>query len=233
MPNYAENTVSFDSLEDLEKVVAFTSQISEADGIYQIEYIGTKICIVKNIGAKIGKSFPGLPEKMKLHLSDMFLFERSNDDETCMLEIRKQFHVGDYLIYERFQNALNVGKYHFQKVYENDIDPYKTAFNFNMIIPQTRGVINWKHSETTNQIIQPMNDPFFWFEWNTAHWGTKWKTFDVYVNRQDYTIEFQTAWTGVPLVIEQLAKIFPNTTIEYDYEEEEGYGENFLFEFDE
>lgn len=63
--------------------------------------------------------------------------------------------------------------------------------------------------------------------------GTKWKTFDVYVNRQDYTIEFQTAWTGVPLVIEQLAKIFPNTTIEYDYEEEEGYGENFLFEFDE
>lgn len=40
MPNYADNIIKFDTLEDLEKVVAFTSQISEADAIYQIEYSG-------------------------------------------------------------------------------------------------------------------------------------------------------------------------------------------------
>lgn len=227
MPNYAENIVKFETLEDLEKVVAFTSQISEADAIYKIEYLGTKICKLKNIGAKLGTGFPGLPEKMNLHLSDMYALEPISHEEINMLEIREQLNVGDYLIYERVQNSL--GRYYFSAVSENNIEPYKTDFNFNMIVPQGAGVLNWIKDETDGSIYQPSNYPFFWYEWNVKHWGTKWKTFDVYVDKASLTIEFQTAWTGVMPVIEVLAMHFPNTRIKYGYETEDGYSEAFEY----
>lgn len=139
MPNYADNIIKFDTLEDLEKVVAFTSQISEADAIYQIEYIGTKVCILKNIGAKVGASFPGLPERAKLHLSDMYALEPFSHEEISMLDVREQLNVGDYLSYERVQNSL--GRHYFSAI--DNIEHYKSDFNFNMVMPQVAGVVNW------------------------------------------------------------------------------------------
>lgn len=227
MPNYAENIVKFETLEDLEKVVAFTSQISEADDIYRIEYLGTKVCKLKNIGAKVGKSFPGLPEKMNLHLSDMYALEPISHEEISMLDIRKQLHVGDYLIYERVQNSL--GRHYFSAVSDNNLEPYKTDFNFNMIVPQGSGVLNWIKREKDGSIYQPLNHPFLWYEWNYIHWGTKWKTFDVYIDKSNFTIEFQTANDGVNRVIEVLSMHFPNTKIKYGYETEDGYSEAFEY----
>lgn len=225
MPNYADNIIKFDTLEDLEKVVAFTSQISEADAIYQIEYIGTKVCILKNIGAKVGASFPGLPERAKLHLSDMYAIEPFTHEEISMLEFREELSVGAYLYYERVQNSL--GRHYFSAI--DYIENYKSDFNFNMVVPQVAGVVNWFKDEQDGSLYQPTDYPYFWYEWNVHHWGTKWKTFDVYIDKDNLTIEFQTAWTGVPKVIETLSIHFPKTRMRYEYETEDGYSEEFEF----
>ena len=47
-----------------------------------------------------------------------------------------------------------------------------------------------------------------WHEWCTENWGTKWNAF-----RQeridDNTIRFDTAWSGVPGLIQELSRQFP------------------------
>ena len=62
-----------------------------------------------------------------------------------------------------------------------------------------------------------------WYGWSLYHWGTKWNAKETYIikNRTCATIGFVTAWSGVPLIIEKLAKIFPNVYFEYSYADED------------
>lgn len=59
-----------------------------------------------------------------------------------------------------------------------------------------------------------------WYQWRLLNWGTRWNT---YVDRRldDNTIEFQTAWNGIPDMVRRVAEKFPEVTIEYKYADED------------
>lgn len=59
-----------------------------------------------------------------------------------------------------------------------------------------------------------------WYDWCLANWGTKWNAYDI-EKRDDYTIEFNTAWSGVPKLIRQLSLKFPEVEFEYIYADED------------
>ena len=59
-----------------------------------------------------------------------------------------------------------------------------------------------------------------WYEWCNREWGTKWNAYDQ-KKINDNTIEFQTAWAGVPELIEKLSNQFPELTISYMYADED------------
>lgn len=58
-----------------------------------------------------------------------------------------------------------------------------------------------------------------WYEWSIATWGTKWNAYN-----QDFDepniLWFDTAWDGVPKVIEKLSEIFPDIEFHYAYADE-------------
>ena len=80
-----------------------------------------------------------------------------------------------------------------------------------------------------------------WYDWSICHWGTKWNAYETYLETLDeysVLITFQTAWSGVPNIIQKLTEMFPTITFDYKYADEdmgyncgEGYGENGEFSF--
>ncbi len=58
-----------------------------------------------------------------------------------------------------------------------------------------------------------------WYEWSIATWGTKWNAY-----HQDFEepniLWFDTAWNGVPLLIQKLSEIFPDIEFDYAYADE-------------
>jgi hypothetical protein len=82
-----------------------------------------------------------------------------------------------------------------------------------------------------------------WYGWSYANWGTKWNAMEVQIfsGNCDATILFDTAWSGVPMLIKKLTEIFPTFKFEYKYADEDfgcnvGYGktnDNGEFEFTE
>lgn len=66
-----------------------------------------------------------------------------------------------------------------------------------------------------------------WYEWSLNNWGTKWNAYDTYIECQTSTsieMYFNTAWSGVPLVIKKLAEMFPTLQFIYKYSDEDmGY----------
>lgn len=59
-----------------------------------------------------------------------------------------------------------------------------------------------------------------WYNWRIANWGTKWNAYDIEMI-DDYTIEFDTAWSGVPDLICVLSTMFPEVSFEYIYADED------------
>ena len=63
-----------------------------------------------------------------------------------------------------------------------------------------------------------------WYSWRIYHWGTKWNAYDTYIEScgaGSVELYFYTAWSGVPLIIEKLAEMFPNLTFFYSYADED------------
>lgn len=72
-----------------------------------------------------------------------------------------------------------------------------------------------------------MNDD--WYNWNIANWDTKWDACEPHVEdngngKLRYT--FNTAWSPPMAVIEAFATKNDDVDIEYQYEEEQGWGGN-------
>lgn len=59
-----------------------------------------------------------------------------------------------------------------------------------------------------------------WYDWCRVNWGTKWNAYDI-EKRDDYTIEFNTAWSGVTKLIRQLSLKFPEVEFGYIYADED------------
>ena len=80
-----------------------------------------------------------------------------------------------------------------------------------------------------------------WYDWSLGNWGTKWNAYETSMSSPTETsvsIYFQTAWSGVPMLIEMLVQKFPNLSFEYKFADEDrghncgqGNGSNGEFEF--
>jgi hypothetical protein len=71
-----------------------------------------------------------------------------------------------------------------------------------------------------------------WHEWSLKNWGTKWNAYGQKDKRnKGNVIYFQTAWSGVPELIEKITFIFPDVKLKYYYCDED-YGYNVgMYEF--
>lgn len=63
-----------------------------------------------------------------------------------------------------------------------------------------------------------------WYEWRINNWGTKWNAYNISKIGEN-TVQFDTAWNGVPELIMFLAEKFPDVTMDYIYADE-NYGYN-------
>ena len=61
-----------------------------------------------------------------------------------------------------------------------------------------------------------------WYDWRIRNWGTKWNAYDVEWGA--YSVLFQTAWSGVPEILEKLSERFPEVEMLYRWSDEDiGY----------
>lgn len=82
-------------------------------------------------------------------------------------------------------------------------------------------------------------DSAYW--WNNRNWGTKWDVAvldgDKYSNTELLDTEeddlllyqFETAWSPVPEIFEILSKKYPELEFQYEYEEEQGWGGEYIW----
>ena len=59
-----------------------------------------------------------------------------------------------------------------------------------------------------------------WYEWSISTWGTKWNAFNQNFEEPN-VLWFDTAWEGVPLLIQTLSEIFPDVEFQYAYADED------------
>jgi hypothetical protein len=79
-----------------------------------------------------------------------------------------------------------------------------------------------------------------WYDWNVRNWGTKWDVAvsddskynetELVTDSEDTLVyRFDTAWSPPIPAIEKLSEMFPNIEFDLEYEEETGWGGNYLF----
>ena len=55
-----------------------------------------------------------------------------------------------------------------------------------------------------------------------ANWGTKWNAYDCYTDDPcGGRLEFNTAWDGVPSIIQKISERFPDVLIHYGWADED------------
>lgn len=64
------------------------------------------------------------------------------------------------------------------------------------------------------------NHPNWWYTWNCNNWGTKWGGYS-YETIHFGVYTFETAWCGVPELMQELSKQNPDIEIEYTYADED------------
>ena len=98
------------------------------------------------------------------------------------------------------------------------------TIDFSKITPMPK----WVYGSNREVISITRGDEEKWgrentcLEWMRRNWGTKWGAYSQpdLRNTED-TIYFQTAWNGVPELIQKVAWIFPNVILEYSFADED------------
>lgn len=111
------------------------------------------------------------------------------------------------------------------------------TIDFNKITPMPK----WVYGSSPEIIGISCGDEEKWgrentaLEWMRRNWGTKWNAYGQSDSRNtEDTIYFQTAWNGVPDLIQKIAWIFPNVIIEYSFADEDlGSGNCGIYHFKE
>lgn len=75
-----------------------------------------------------------------------------------------------------------------------------------------------------NVIPRPAKEDTNWYEWNIANWGSKWDTNSACLDNSNWEngiirYTFETAWSPISQVIDELAKQHKKVTITYNYYE--------------
>lgn len=93
----------------------------------------------------------------------------------------------------------------------------------------------WTRFPDFEKILPPPNDPAYrddpsqdivrdnpnwWYTWNVKNWGVKWNSYACQ-KLSDNIFLFETAWSGVPKLIDMISRNHPKVTIEYKYSDED------------
>lgn len=79
----------------------------------------------------------------------------------------------------------------------------------------------WALGKQAYENIQQYGSPT-WYEWCNKNWGTKWNAYScVELGKDDNTLEFYTAWSSVPTILEALSKKYPDQAISYCWADED------------
>ena len=79
----------------------------------------------------------------------------------------------------------------------------------------------WALGKQAYENIQQYGSPT-WYEWCNKNWGTKWNAYScVELGKDDDTLEFFTAWSSVPTILEALSRKYPDQTISYCWADED------------
>lgn len=101
-------------------------------------------------------------------------------------------------------------------------DAYDHFPDFNKVIPQPENIFTGDLGDKERKECRKKGIPN-WLDWNRANWGTKWNCYSC--EKVSYnTFTFETAWSGVPEMMEVLSKKFPEIEFIYEYADEDtGY----------
>lgn len=79
----------------------------------------------------------------------------------------------------------------------------------------------WALGKQAYENIQQYGSPT-WYEWCNKNWGTKWNAYScVELGKDDDTLEFFTAWSSVPTILDALSRKYPDQTISYCWADED------------
>lgn len=103
-------------------------------------------------------------------------------------------------------------------------DMVETDFSFwNVVAPPQD---KWGEYFTTSGTGYNSTE-YNWYGWNIGHWGTKWDASDVDIDRcsdDNVIIRMETAWSYPLEFMVAFAEQFPTLTIDWGFEEEQGWG---------
>ncbi|MBY0024529.1 hypothetical protein H7K28_15065 [Paenibacillus polymyxa] len=112
------------------------------------------------------------------------------------------------------------------------------TIDFNKITPMPK----WVYGNSPGIVGISFDDEKLWgventvLGWSRKHWGTKWNAYGQPDDRNSKdTIFFETAWNGIPNLIQKLAWIFSMVKIEYSFADEDTGSSNcgfYCFEYD-
>jgi len=111
--------------------------------------------------------------------------------------------------------------------------------DFNTVIPMPKeleGTVSpnrdsTKEEKNTSEKLIEKYGSNNWYDWSCVNWGTKWNgVTDNPYSEGEGIIHFRTAWSYPEGFIEALSKKFPNELIEFEWEEEQGFGEVFTIQ---
>ena len=114
----------------------------------------------------------------------------------------------------------------------------KGNLDFNTIVPMPKeleGTISPNRDKTqeeknaSKKLIEKYGSDN-WYDWSCENWGTKWNSSSDGPYDGGGVITFSTAWSYPDSFIEALSKKFPNESIEFEWEEEQGYGKVFTIQ---
>ena len=76
-------------------------------------------------------------------------------------------------------------------------------------------------------IPRPVEEDKNWYEWSISNWGTKWDLCDIEWINKDWEagyldLEFWTAWSPIPLVLEKLSQQNKSVEMTYRFSDEGG-----------
>ena len=89
--------------------------------------------------------------------------------------------------------------------------------DFEKIIPMPEHIYRGNLSKEEEEKYGKEN---CWYEWSLSNWGTKWNAYDI-CKVDENTIQFDTAWSGVPNIMVELSKLHPNVELHYKYADED------------
>lgn len=112
-------------------------------------------------------------------------------------------------------------------IWDND----EEVVDFNLVKPMPDEINPDSPDYVTKSSVGTLPD---WYNWSVENWGTKWNAYDSKLlgdwqgDKGSCSVSFTTAWSSPEQFIIKLSQKFPEKDIDAFWEEEQGFGEEYV-----